>query len=55
MRVKHGAGFYKEVIDYRLEAEGITLHDVEIDQPPPPFPVPAGCSNCGRSDRRHAA
>ena len=29
-RVKHAPGFYKEVIDYCLEAEGITLHDVDL-------------------------
>lgn len=29
-RVKHAAGFYKEVIDYCLEAEGITLDDVDL-------------------------
>src|ERR1044072_1004294 len=29
-REKHASGFYKEVIDYCLEAEGITLDDVEL-------------------------
>ena len=29
-RVKHANGFYKEVIDYCLEAEGITLDDVDL-------------------------
>jgi carbamoyltransferase len=29
-REKHAMGFYKEVIDYCLEAEGITLDDVEL-------------------------
>lgn len=29
-RVKHASGFYKEVIDYCLEAEGITLEDVDL-------------------------
>jgi carbamoyltransferase len=29
-RVKHASGFYKEVIDYCLEAEGITLDDVDL-------------------------
>src|SRR5712672_912180 len=29
-RVKHAPGFYKEVIDYCLEAEGITLEDVAL-------------------------
>src|SRR6266702_1245069 len=29
-RVKHAPGFYKEVIDYCLEAEGITLDDVDL-------------------------
>ena len=29
-RVKHAPGFYKEVIDYCLEAEGITLEDVDL-------------------------
>jgi carbamoyltransferase len=29
-RVKHASGFYKEVIDYCLEAEGITLDDVAL-------------------------
>src|SRR3954452_12843925 len=29
-REKHASGFYKEVIDYCLEAEGITLGDVEL-------------------------
>jgi len=29
-REKHATGFYKEVIDYCLDAEGITLEDVEL-------------------------
>lgn len=29
-REKHATGFYKEVIDYCLEAEGITLADVDL-------------------------
>ncbi|MBR1154646.1 carbamoyltransferase C-terminal domain-containing protein [Bradyrhizobium sp. JYMT SZCCT0428] len=29
-RVKHASGFYKEVIDYCLEAEGITLDDIDL-------------------------
>lgn len=29
-RIKHAPGFYKEVIDYCLEAEGITLDDVDL-------------------------
>jgi len=29
-REKHATGFYKEVIDYCLEAEGITLDDVDL-------------------------
>jgi carbamoyltransferase len=29
-RVKHASGFYKEVIDYCLQAEGITLDDVDL-------------------------
>ncbi len=29
-REKHATGFYKEVIDYCLEAEGISLDDVEL-------------------------
>ncbi|WFU13725.1 carbamoyltransferase C-terminal domain-containing protein [Bradyrhizobium sp. CB3481] len=29
-RAKHASGFYKEVIDYVLEAEGITLDDVDL-------------------------
>jgi carbamoyltransferase len=29
-RHKHASGFYKEVIDYCLEAEGITLDDVDL-------------------------
>jgi carbamoyltransferase len=29
-REKHATGFYKEVIDYCLDAEGITLKDVEL-------------------------
>src|SRR5436305_9180427 len=29
-REKHASGFYKEVIDYCLDAEGITLDDVEL-------------------------
>ena len=29
-RKKHDAGFYQEVIDYCLNAEGITLDDVEL-------------------------
>ena len=29
-RAKHASGFYKEVIDYCLEAEGITLADVDL-------------------------
>jgi carbamoyltransferase len=29
-REKHATGFYKEVIDYVLDAEGITLDDVEL-------------------------
>jgi carbamoyltransferase len=29
-REKHAAGFFKEVIDYCLEAEGITLDDVDL-------------------------
>jgi carbamoyltransferase len=29
-REKHATGFYKEVIDYCLDAEGITLDDVEL-------------------------
>src|SRR3979411_1860735 len=29
-RVKHASGFYKEVIDYCLAAEGITLDDVDL-------------------------
>ena len=29
-REKHATGFYKEVIDYCLDAEGITLDDIEL-------------------------
>src|ERR1700709_2964985 len=29
-REKHAPGFYKEVIDYCLDAEGITLDDVDL-------------------------
>ena len=29
-RAKHASGFYKEVIDYCLEAEGITLNDLDL-------------------------
>jgi carbamoyltransferase len=29
-REKHATGFYKEVIDYCLNAEGITLDDVDL-------------------------
>src|ERR1700709_2750423 len=29
-RIKHASGFYKEVIDYCLQAEGITLDDVDL-------------------------
>src|SRR3954467_10961680 len=29
-REKHTSGFYKEVIDYCLDAEGITLDDVDL-------------------------
>jgi len=29
-RVKHASGFYQEVIDYCLDAEGITLDDVDL-------------------------
>ena len=29
-REKHASGFYKEVIDYCLEAEGITIDDVDL-------------------------
>src|SRR6195952_142 len=29
-REKHATGFYKDVIDYCLDAEGITLDDVEL-------------------------
>ncbi len=29
-REKHASGFYKEVIDYCLDAEGITLEDVDV-------------------------
>jgi carbamoyltransferase len=29
-REKHASGFYKEVIDYCMEAEGITLDDVDL-------------------------
>src|SRR3954465_15979305 len=29
-REKHASGFYSEVIDYCLEAEGITLDDVDL-------------------------
>ena len=29
-RAKHASGFYKEVIEYCLEAEGITLDDVDL-------------------------
>src|SRR3979411_1644722 len=29
-REKHAAGFYKEVIDYCLDAEGITLDDIDL-------------------------
>ena len=29
-REKHATGFYKEVIDYCLDAEGITLDDVDL-------------------------
>ena len=29
-REKHASGFYKEVIDYCLSAEGITLDDVDL-------------------------
>ncbi len=29
-RAKHASGFYKEVIDYCLQAEGITLDDVDL-------------------------
>ena len=29
-RAKHASGFYKEVIDYCLEAEGISLDDVDL-------------------------
>ena len=32
-REKHASGFYQEVIDYCLDAEGITLDDVESDCP----------------------
>src|SRR3954465_1012155 len=30
VREKHASGFYKEVIDYCLEAEGIKLDDVDL-------------------------
>src|SRR3569833_2622284 len=36
-REKHASGFYKEVIDYCLNAEGITLDDVGL-----------GVGGCGR-------
>jgi carbamoyltransferase len=29
-RVKHATGFYKEAVDYGLDAEGITLNDVDL-------------------------
>jgi carbamoyltransferase len=29
-RVKHASGFYQEAVDYCLNAEGITLHDVDL-------------------------
>lgn len=29
-REKHASGFYKEVIDYCLDAEGITLNDIDL-------------------------
>src|SRR6202161_1207619 len=29
-RVKHASGFYKEVVDYCLNAEGISLADVDL-------------------------
>jgi carbamoyltransferase len=29
-RVKHAAGFYKEVVDYCLKAEGISLDDIDL-------------------------
>ena len=29
-REKHASGFYREVIDYCLDAEGITLDDVDL-------------------------
>src|SRR5216117_1640615 len=29
-RAKHASGFYKEVVDYCLDAEGITLDDVDL-------------------------
>src|SRR5882757_290264 len=29
-REKHASGFYKEVIDYCLDAEGITFDDVDL-------------------------
>jgi carbamoyltransferase len=29
-RVKHASGFYQEVVDYCLDAEGITLDDVDV-------------------------
>src|SRR3569833_2645602 len=29
-RAKHASGFYKEVIDYCLDAEGISLDDVDL-------------------------
>jgi carbamoyltransferase len=29
-REKHASGFYKEVIDYCLDAEGITLDDIDL-------------------------
>jgi carbamoyltransferase len=29
-RVKHATGFYKEAVDYCLDAEGITLNDVDL-------------------------
>lgn len=29
-RVKHASGFYQEVVDYCLDAEGITLDDVDL-------------------------
>ena len=29
-REKHASGFYKEVVDYCLDAEGISLDDVDL-------------------------